>query len=319
MLEVVDVKKSYQRNQMVLKGVTFNVRSGETVGLIGPNGAGKTTMMGCLLGLQHPDSGVIRIEGKAPDDNKIRQITGYMPERLNFEPWLTGREFITYHHQLAKRPKSTRSTEVAEKLHAVGLDESSWSRPIRTYSRGMLQRLGLAQALIGNPRLLFLDEPTSGIDPVGALEILRTIRALREQHVTIIINSHQLDQLERICDRAVLLRAGQIEKIEDLRTLSESRYSLLIRWLPAQNGNGSNGGEPHQPQWHTQNLTELAVQASCQLLAVRDNEAVFSVPGDEGAATLLRMLVSAGLYVYQSKPDSRLERLLVPNHLSQVV
>src|SRR5882757_769630 len=168
-LIVVDTLiKSYSgARKRALNGISFQVSEGECFGLIGPNGAGKTTLMSCLLALIKPDAGTITIGGINPDDLAVREVIGFMPERPSFEGWLTPKEFLKMHHMLAHQPPETAASDIETVLVRVGLEEHCWNRVIRTFSRGMLQRLGLAQALIGKPKILFLDEPGSGMDPPG--------------------------------------------------------------------------------------------------------------------------------------------------------
>src|SRR5262249_27733365 len=134
----------------------------------------------------------------SPDDLAVRAQTGYLPERLQFDRWMTGWQFLCYHHALARRPAAAREPEVSAALERVELEHARWNVRTKRYSRGMLQRLGLAHAIIGQPRFLFLDEPASGMDPTGVLVFLQILRDLKSQGVTVILNSHQLDQVERI-------------------------------------------------------------------------------------------------------------------------
>lgn len=295
-IRVDNVRKKYRGNNApVLDGISFEVKTGQTVGVVGPNGAGKTTLMLCLLALQRADSGSIRIFDKAPDDIDVRKLIGYMPERLNFEPWLSGREFLTYHWQLAGLPAETIRKSIEEHLSRCGLPQSAWDRRMGSYSRGMLQRVGIAQALLSNPKLLFLDEPTSGVDPHGALEMLETIRENKGGDRTIVINSHQLDHLERICDKVILVRAGKVAATEDLNLDASGAYGLLVRWLRNSDGEQSD------------NLVSLAASCGADLVQKMDYEARFNVDGDEGAARLISALVQSGLPVCMTRADSRLE------------
>ena len=297
-IRVDAVKKAYRgRKQPVLDGISFSVMPGETVGIVGPNGAGKTTLMLCLLGLQRPDSGTVRILNRKPDDIDVRRFIGYLPERLNFEAWLSGREFLTYHWQLAKCPPQSQNSEIEIRLSRSGLPQESWDRPVRTYSRGMLQRLGMAQALIRSPQILFLDEPTSGVDPYGAMEILDIIRALKKEGRTVLINSHQLDHLERVCDRVILVRNGTATSMEDLHLDRNANYALQVRW----SNQTSNGAHP--------DLIKLADSCGARLLWRNGNQAKFEVRGDEGSTNLLETLLNAGFKVCTARPDSRLESL----------
>jgi ABC-2 type transport system ATP-binding protein len=193
-----------------LRDVSFEVESGVILGLVGPNGAGKTTLLGCLLGLLFPDEGGIRLLGGEPGTPEVNRLVGYVPERLSFDRWMTGQAFVAYHHALAGRPRAARRSDVAETFDRVELEPSARRRRVATYSRGMLQRLALAQALVGKPRLLFLDEPTSGVDPHGVLLVRRLLAGLKADGVTILFNSHQLDQVERVSDRVLFLREGRV-------------------------------------------------------------------------------------------------------------
>src|SRR5688500_8685024 len=160
---VIDhVVKRYGRTT-ALAGVSLTIQRGEAMGIIGPNGAGKTTLMGILLGLLDPDSGSISIGGRSPHSIETKRLVGYVPERIGFSRWMSGRALVDLHARLC----GVTGTEAM--LERVGLERAAWDRPMKKYSRGMLQRTALAQALIGNPRFLFLDEPTSGIDPAGAI------------------------------------------------------------------------------------------------------------------------------------------------------
>ncbi len=198
-----------------LRDVSFEVEPGIVLGLVGPNGAGKTTLLGCLIGLLFPDAGQIRILGGEPRTLEMKRLVGYVPERLAFDRWMSGEAFVTFHHSLSGRPRETRRTDVAEAFEHVELEPSARPRRIATYSRGMLQRLALAQALIGRPRVLFLDEPTSGVDPTGVLLVRRLLSGLKGQGVTILFNSHQLDQVERVSDRVLFLRDGRIADVPE--------------------------------------------------------------------------------------------------------
>src|SRR5215831_18221717 len=162
-----------------LDGVSLTITPGEVFGVIGPNGAGKTTLFGCLLGFLRPDSGRITIDGHAPDDLAVRARSGYLPERLVLDRWMSGLDFLGYHHALARLPVATRHGDCVAALERVGLERAAGTRAIRSYSRGMLQRLGLAQALLGHPRYLFLDEPASGVDPAGVVLFRRLLGDLK--------------------------------------------------------------------------------------------------------------------------------------------
>src|SRR5206468_1715492 len=163
----------------------------------------------------------------------IRRVTGYLPERLNLDRWMTGRDFVAYHHALAGLADVRRVDDSNTAIARVGLDEQAAGRPIRKYSRGMLQRLGLAQALLGEPRYVFLDEPASGVDPAGVVLFRRLLLGLKSQRVTVVLNSHQLEQVERVCDRVAFVSHGRVEAIETIAAGAAVTRVLRVRWAGA--------------------------------------------------------------------------------------
>ena len=292
--------KTYKRGELrALDGVNLSVITGEVFGLIGPNGAGKSTLLGCLLGLLRPDSGTIRIAGKPADFLSIRRITGYVPERPDFEHWMTGRQFLKYHHMLAGRDPVTRSADIDQALSTVQLDPSAWDRKLGSYSRGMLQRLSLAQLLMGKPQVLMLDEPTLGLDPTGVTVVRKLVSDFRKSGIVAIINSHQLDEVERECDRVAFMREGRIERVENLRTSPIGPYVLFVRWTDQERNGDSTA----------------SIAAFAQSLGVTVKEADrcwarFIVSGGTEAAHLIREIVRAGFPVEEAVSErTRLEKL----------
>ena len=232
MIVVEAVSKTYGRlgrRTRALDGVSLTVRRGETLGLIGGNGAGKTTLLSCLLGFLRPDSGTITIDGCPVDDLRIRARTGYMPERLGFDRDLTGADFLAFHWRLSGGDPSRTGTEVGAAADRVGLDRLALGKRLKTYSRGMLQRIGVAQATLGDPDLLFLDEPASGTDPLGVAIVRDLILAARARGATIVLNSHQLPEVERVCDRIVFIDRGRLTRSETLTGAEASRRRAMIR------------------------------------------------------------------------------------------
>jgi ABC-2 type transport system ATP-binding protein len=297
---VESLTKTYRGGQVrALDAVSLRVMPGEVFGVIGPNGAGKTTLVGCLLGFLRPDSGRIAIDGHAPDDLAVRAATGYLPERLSMDRWMTGLDFLRYHHALAKLPAAAREGETRGWLAAVGLDPTAGARSIRKYSRGMLQRLGLAQALLGHPRYLFLDEPVSGVDPEGVVLFRHLLGHLKGRGVTVVLNSHQLDQVERVCDRVAFVRQGRVESVETLTAGAQLARLLRVR---------AAAGAPLSGEA----LAALARGAGAELESLDGAEARFQVPDDAGAARLLHALVTAGVPVVEATAEQgRLERLFL--------
>ncbi len=297
-IAVEALTKSYGRaKRPALVDVSLTVDAGEILGLIGPNGAGKTTFIGCLLGLLTPTGGRIRIDGRGPDDLAVRRVTGYLPERLQFDRWMTGRDFVALHHALAGLPSARRAADVMEALERVGLVAERRDVPIKKYSRGMLQRLGMAQALLGAPRFLFLDEPASGVDPAGVLAFREILTDLKRQGTTVVLNSHQLDQLERVCDRVAYIEAGAIKHVEDLRQSEAGRRVLVVRWLVR------DLAPAHEA------VAAIAAQAGAALVDLASGRGRFTVDSDEQTAALLRGLLEAGHAVIEAAPEAgRLEK-----------
>ena len=209
------LRKSFGR-QEVLKGVELDVAPGEVVGLIGPNGAGKTTLMSCLLGFLNPNAGTITIDGLPNDDLDVRRRTGFVPERMNFGRGETGRAFLRYMARLAGVPRGEVTARVNAMLDRLGIAASADKR-LSQYSRGMLQRIGMCQALIHEPQFLFLDEPTSGLDPNGVLLVRDLIAEQKKRGAAVLLNSHQLAEIEKVCDRVLFLSSGVIARRETLR------------------------------------------------------------------------------------------------------
>ena len=208
--------RSFRREHEVLKGIDLEVKPGEVVGLIGPNGAGKTTLMSCLLGFLKPDGGSISIDGLANDDLAVRRRTGFVPERMNFDRRATGWEFLRYMARLAEVPRAEVHARVTAMMERLGITEAA-NRRLSQYSRGMLQRIGMCQALIHQPSFLFLDEPTSGLDPNGVLLVRDLIAEQKQRGAAVLLNSHQLAEIEKVCDRVLFLHGGVIAREETLR------------------------------------------------------------------------------------------------------
>jgi ABC-type multidrug transport system ATPase subunit len=295
---VENLVKTYRGGAVkALAGVSLALEPGESVGIIGPNGAGKTTLMGCLLGFLRPDSGRLRVDGRDPDDLANRAVTGYLPERLVLDRWMRGLDFLEYHHGLARLPRERRRADAEAALDRVGLEASAGRQPIRAYSRGMLQRLGLAQALLGDPRLLFLDEPISGVDPAGVLLFRRLLAEQRARGATLLINSHRLDEIERSCDRVVFVKSGRIEAIEVQSAGAAHSRVLRVRFAAA--------AVPARAA-----LDDVASRSGAALEEVAGTDARFRVADDAGATRLLAALLAAGLPVVEAAPEEgRLERL----------
>jgi len=220
------LKKSFG-SHAVLQGIDLDVAPGEVVGLIGPNGAGKTTLMSCLLAFLHPNSGEIMIDELPNDDLRIRRRTGFVPERMNFDRRATGSSFLRYMAGLAR--VDHRDVKVKAMLERLGIAGAA-DRRLSQYSRGMLQRIGMCQALIHEPDFLFLDEPTSGLDPNGVLLVRDLITEQKQRGAAVLLNSHQLAEVEKVCDRVFFLNRGVIGREETLR--HSDHIVIAITMLP---------------------------------------------------------------------------------------
>ncbi|WP_298448989.1 ABC transporter ATP-binding protein [uncultured Marinobacter sp.] len=199
---------------LVLNGVDLRLEPGEILGLFGHNGAGKTTSIKLILGLMTPSQGKVSVLDGEAGDPKISQYIGYLPENVMFYPQLTGREILAHFARL----KGANLRQVPELLGQVGLDDAMDAR-VKTYSKGMRQRLGLAQALLGKPRLLMLDEPTVGLDPIATADLYRLLRTLRDDGTGVVLCSHVLPGVEPYIDRAAILTDGSLKAAGDLASL----------------------------------------------------------------------------------------------------
>lgn len=216
-IQTWELTKTYRTgfwlNQTIpsLKNCTLTVRPGETFGLLGPNGAGKTTLLKVLLGIVRPTSGRAVLLGRPIGDRSVKQRIGYLPENAYLYDFLTGWEFLEFSAELFQIPRSVQQKRLPYLFDLVGLALSAAKKKqMRQYSKGMQQRVGLAQALVNDPELVFLDEPMSGLDPVGRYQIRQIILSLKEQGKTIFFNSHVLSDVEQICDRIALLGQGEL-------------------------------------------------------------------------------------------------------------
>jgi ABC-2 type transport system ATP-binding protein len=233
-----DLTKTYRTgfwmNQKVttLKGFTLQVLQGETFGLLGPNGAGKTTLLKTLLGITRPTTGRAMLLGQPIGDRATRQRVGYLPENPYFYDYLTGWEFLQYTAGLFQIPASVQRTRIPDLLDLVGLAQSAArKKQLRRYSKGMLQRIGMAQALINDPELVFLDEPMSGLDPLGRYQIREIILSLKAQGKTVFFNSHVLSDVEQICDRVAILALGELICVGSINELlgTADLYRVKVR------------------------------------------------------------------------------------------
>ena len=219
------LKKRFGTRQAV-DDVGFSVARGEIVGLLGPNGAGKSTVIKMLLGLTRPDAGTAALLGSPASDPASRRDVGYLPELFRYQPWLTPMEVLRLHVRLAG--KDVPTADLREGLARVGLDERASDR-VGGFSKGMQQRLGLAVALVGRPALVVLDEPTSALDPLGRADVRDIVLGLRADGVAVVLNSHLIGEVERVCDRVLVMDKGRLVASGTLRELlGETEMQLRL-------------------------------------------------------------------------------------------
>ena len=232
---VEDVVKDFRpgfgvRRKRVLHGISFQVRRGEIFGFVGPNGAGKTTTLKILMGLIRPSAGHARILGHDVRETEFRRHVGFLPENPWFHDFLSGREFLRFYARLGGVPRAERDARIDRLLGWVGLAHAGGAR-LRTYSKGMLQRIGIAQALVHDPEVVFLDEPMSGLDPIGRVEIRDLVLRLRQEGKTVFMNTHILHDVEMLCDRVAILVEGRIRwegRVEDFEHEGERHTQLVL-------------------------------------------------------------------------------------------
>lgn len=227
-VETKDLTKDYEtgflkkKKARALDSLTLNVSRGRVFGFLGGNGAGKTTTIKLLMGLIFPTAGSAKVLGRDISDVQMHSRIGYCPENPYFYDYLTALELMEYFGRLFGHDDAFCRNKSRELLTVVGLDEKDWKRQLRKYSKGMLQRVGLAQALINAPEVIFLDEPMSGLDPVGRREVRELIAGLRDKGATVFMSTHILSDIEALCDEVAILRNGKLAASGDLTELLAS-------------------------------------------------------------------------------------------------
>ncbi len=298
-VELDNLKKTYLVGFMRkpvegARGISFDVREGEIVGLIGPNGAGKTTTIKCLLGLCAPTAGAARIRGIDAHEPRARERVGFLPENPYVYPYLTPREFVDLCGRLSGMNASARSARIPRVLERTGI---AWAadRPVHRLSKGMLQRTGLAAALVGEPDLLVLDEPMSGLDPLGRREVRDIIFEERAAGRTVLFSSHVLSDVEALCDRVVILRGGEVVvsgAVNDLVHRGATITELTLRNVDAKSREG---------------LLEQS-----RLLREMGSDLVLEVEGEEVLAAVIARALGAGATLVSAVPrKDNLEDLFV--------
>jgi ABC-2 type transport system ATP-binding protein len=235
-IEINNLTKDYEigfwrkRKVRALDGVSLTVEPHQIFGFLGANGAGKTTTLKLLMRLIFPTGGSARILGSDISDISMHERIGYLPENPYFYDYLTAREFLNYCGELFGLDQRTRAKRTDELLVRVNLDRKSWDRQLRKFSKGMLQRVGLAQALVNDPEIVFLDEPMSGLDPVGRREVRDLIAVLRGEGKTVFMCSHILSDIEVLCDNVAILKAGKVARsgsLDELRAHESNSIEII--------------------------------------------------------------------------------------------
>ncbi len=245
-IEIENLSKDYEvgfwkkKRVRALDDLNLQVEGGQIFGFLGGNGAGKTTTIKILMSLIFPTTGKAKILGHDISDVKMRSRIGYCPENPYFYDYLKARELMNYFGELFGLSQAQRNRKTEELLTRVGLEEKDWNKQLRKFSKGMLQRVGLAQSLINEPEIVFLDEPMSGLDPIGRREIRELIAELREKGTTVFMSTHILSDIEALCDNVAILRQGKLAatgKLDDLLSRSgEARvYEINIKGVLAEN------------------------------------------------------------------------------------
>ena len=233
-IDLDHVEKVYRGRVHALRGVNMKVHRGEVFGLLGPNGAGKSTLVKIMMTVVKPTRVSGTVLGRSVGHKPTLARVGYLPEHHRFPRYLTGRQAVEFYAALAKIDAPTRKRRAMELLAVVGMTE--WAdKKVSSYSKGMMQRVGLAQALVNDPDLILLDEPTDGVDPVGRREIRDVLIQLRKQGKTVFVNSHLLSELEMVCDRVAILVQGQVAMqgtLDDL-TRDSRRYEIIVQGASA--------------------------------------------------------------------------------------
>lgn len=214
--------------KVAVEGLTLEVHRGEVFGFLGPNGAGKSTSVKMLLSLIEPTGGRAQVLGRPLADAEARRGVGFLPEHFRFHEWLTAAEFLRFHGRLYDMPPERCERRAGELLDLVGLTAHR-DRRLSGFSKGMLQRIGLAQALLNEPDLVFLDEPTSGLDPVGRRMVRDVIKDQRERGATVFLNSHLLSEVEITCDRVAFIKNGKTLLVSDLAKLVAGQLTVTAR------------------------------------------------------------------------------------------
>ena len=252
-IETIDLAKTYavgfwrKKPRVALRPLNLAVEEGEVFGFLGPNGAGKTTTLKLLMGLVMPTAGTARILGKDINDAEIKAQIGFLPEQPYFYDYLTARELLQYYARLSGVEPKGRDHKIEAMLERVGLKDAACVQ-LRKFSKGMLQRVGLAQAILHDPRVVFLDEPMSGLDPVGRREVRDLMEELRQQGKTVFFSTHILSDAEALCDRVAIIHQGELRgvgHVTELTSAVAAKVELIWNGSAVPSGLTALGAECH--------------------------------------------------------------------------
>jgi ABC-2 type transport system ATP-binding protein len=281
------------RGRPAVEDLSLEVAQGEVFGFLGPNGAGKSTTVKMLLGLTHPTSGQARVLGQPLDSLEAKRRVGFLPELFRFHDWMSGHDFLRFHGQLYEMKPGEIRQRIPEVLQLVGLAGREGER-IKGYSKGMQQRIGLAQAILNRPKLVFLDEPTSALDPIGRREVREIIKHLKDQGTTVFLNSHLLSEVELTCDRVAFVNKGQVIRSGRMEELLREKLEVELRV------------DHLSPTL----LTELAHYA--RITQTSPDLAMLEVDSEERIPAIAQTVVRAGARLYSLTPRRvSLEELFV--------
>jgi ABC-2 type transport system ATP-binding protein len=280
-------------SHVAVRNLSLSVPRGEIFGFLGPNGAGKSTSIKMLLGLVHPTSGESFVLGAASGDVDIRRRIGFLPEDFRFYDWLTATELVQLHGRLCGMTKEKLRRRVPEVIDLVGLTQHQ-DRRVKAFSKGMLQRIGLAQALVHEPDIIFLDEPTSGLDPMGRLMVRDILRAERERGATVFLNSHLLSEIEVTCDRVAFIKNGEVVMTRDLHDMPMEEVGVVV---------------------DARNVSQQAIAGLTQWAEAIDLEQEklrFRVRSTDVLPDIMRFLVASGADIFEVTPEHiSLEQIFV--------
>lgn len=291
-IETHNLRKQFG-DKVAVEDLSLTVEQGEVFGFLGPNGAGKTTSIKMILGLVLPTSGTATLLGKRLGDPSARAKVGFLPEHFRFHEWLTASEFLHFHADLYEIPRRDAKSRVPELLELVGLTAAT-NRRIQTFSKGMQQRVGLAQALLNRPQLVILDEPTSGLDPVGRRMVRDIIQHVKSEGTTVFLNSHLLSEIEVTCNRVAFIRQGKVIRVSDLTSLSDGELTVSVRVR-------------HLSEAGYLGLTEFG-----QDIRRDGDHFTITLASDSDLPRLSHYLISSGAELYALKPNRlSLEELFI--------